>query len=223
MTAKGNFTHALQFQRREGHELVTHGVYRRALSLLTAGAWISCRLSSPEQLADACCFSCTKQVPPAPGIRGVAAVGGRHAGAARQPAVPGRLSHHGAMWRTPSAGMHCLTLHSAARGSLVAACWRDALAKAVWHCRPGGSSEYGWMWRSSSCAGSLAPHTLATRSACPPACLSFRDQCVVMASAWSAKVRATSLWRYVAPAQQYGMYIECKTLAFNAVQPFQQQ
>ncbi|KAK9831864.1 hypothetical protein WJX81_003111 [Elliptochloris bilobata] len=28
VTAKGNFTHALQFQRREGHVLVTHGIYR---------------------------------------------------------------------------------------------------------------------------------------------------------------------------------------------------
>ena len=30
MTAKGNFTHALQFRQREGHVLVTHGIYRRA-------------------------------------------------------------------------------------------------------------------------------------------------------------------------------------------------
>lgn len=28
VTAKGNFTHLIQFKKKEGHELVTHGIYR---------------------------------------------------------------------------------------------------------------------------------------------------------------------------------------------------
>ena len=89
VTAKHNFTHALQYQHRDTHALVTHGIYRRALRCVASPGAQRKQVAQPgTPLIPFVCL----QLREASRLPGMAVVGRRDTAAPRQPSLPGSLS-----------------------------------------------------------------------------------------------------------------------------------